>query len=119
MRPRPGRSLITALAATFAVLIGGVASACSTPEPQTIEVVVPAGTQDRLDAGETVDVMPARIEMRVGDTLVIRNDDSVRQSVGPYQVEANRSIRLTYGTPGTFEGYCPLSEGERYEIVIT
>jgi hypothetical protein len=39
--------------------------------------------------------------------------------VGPYFVEAGGEIRLIYGKAGTYEGYCPLSEGQRYEIVVT
>ena len=88
-------------------------------EPATVEIVVPAGTQDRLDAGEQVVVMPTRLEFRVGDAIRIRNDDDVRQSVGPYSVDAGEELLLQYGRPGVYEGYCPLSDGERYEIVVT
>ena len=38
---------------------------------------------------------------------------------GYYLVEAESEMVLTYGAPGVYEGYCPLSEGERYEIVVT
>jgi hypothetical protein len=102
----------------MAVVITGPVAGCAVREPQTIEIVVPAGTQDRLAAGETVEVMPARLELHVGDTLLIRNEDRVTQSVGPYIVAAGEETRLTYGAPGRFEGYCPLSEGNRYEIVV-
>lgn len=94
-------------------------AACGQSNGQVQEIVVPAGTQARLDRGEEVVVMPSRLEFRVGDTLRIRNDDVVDQSVGPYWVAAGESLELTYGAPGRFEGFCPLSEGERYEIVVT
>lgn len=113
-----GRAVALVVAAAFAA--AGALTSCGEggPEPQTIQIVVPEGTQQRLDAGESVDVMPARLDLRVGDTLLIRNDDVVTQSVGPYLVRAGREIRLTYGAEGRYEGYCPLSEGERYEIVV-
>ena len=104
--------MVAALAAASLLACG------DDPPPQTVEIVVPAGTQERLFAGEEVVVMPARLELRVGDTLLIRNEDSVTQSVGPYLVQAGGEVRLTYGEPGTYEGYCPLSEGQRYEIVV-
>jgi hypothetical protein len=116
-RDRGARLLVLlVVAAVCAALIG----ACGADDraPQTIEIVVPAGTQERLDRGETVEIMPARLELRVGDTLVIRNEDAVAQSVGPYSVPAHGETRLTYGSPGRFEGYCPLSEGQRYEIIV-
>ena len=79
---------------------------------------MPAGTSERLAAGEKVVVMPPRLEFTVGDQIRIRNEDSVEQSVGPYLVQAGQELLLKYGKEGTYEGYCPLTEGERYEIVV-
>lgn len=113
------RGLRLLVLALVAVLAAGVLTGCGGDRgAQTVEVVVPAGTQDRLDAGETVTVMPARIDLEVGDTLLIRNEDDVDQTVGPYFVAAGRELQLTYRVPGRYEGYCPVSEGERYEIVV-
>lgn len=115
----PGRALVAVLvlATLFA---GGSVTACGDGRKvQTIELVVPAGTSQRLVEGQVVTVMPARLELRVGDTLLIRNEDSSDQSVGPYFVKAGGEIRLTYGKAGQFEGYCPLTEGKRYAIVVT
>ena len=107
------------LVVLVALLAAGSLHGCGDGDPaQTVEVVVPAGTQDRLDAGEAVAVMPARIDLQVGDTLRIRNEDDADQTVGPYFVAAGAEIALTYSVPGRYEGYCSLSEGERYEIVV-
>jgi hypothetical protein len=84
-----------------------------------VEIVVPVGTQDRLDRGEVVSVMPAKLEFRVGDTLRIRNDDRADQYVGPYFVKAGKEFELQFGAPGRYEGLCDLSGGSSYEIVIT
>ena len=86
---------------------------------QVVEIVVPAGTQDRLDRGEIVDVMPAVLEFRVGDTLRIRNDDRVAQFVGPYRVLAGQRFEFQYGSTGRYGGLCDLSGAASYEIVIT
>jgi hypothetical protein len=112
---RAGRLLLCALVVTT---VGSLAGCGGDREPQTVEVVVPAGTQDRLDAGEVVDVMPARIELRVGDTLLLRNEDDVDQAVGPYFVTAGGELSLTYSVTGRYEGYCPLSGSDGYEIVV-
>ena len=109
------RRLLLAALVAVAALVGGCGDDA---RPRTVEVVVPAGTQDRLDAGETVEVMPARLELQVGDTLLIRNEDDADQTVGPYFVAAGKEISLSYSVPGRYEGYCPVSEGERYEIVV-
>ncbi|MEP7112015.1 MAG: hypothetical protein ABI862_02010 [Ilumatobacteraceae bacterium] len=86
---------------------------------QVVEIVVPAGTQAKLDRGELVDVMPAELHFKVGDVLRIRNDDSAPQFVGPYRVEAGAQFELTYGAPGQYGGLCNLAGGAGYKFVIT
>lgn len=104
-----------------AIVLLATTAACGggDDDAQVHEFVVPAGTADRIEAGETVAVMPAELEFKVGDTIRIRNEDDVDQPVGPYFVSAGTEFELEYGAPGRYEGYCALSEGERYEIVIT
>lgn len=118
-----GPWIFLAVVVPIVLIIGGVmvwiaVNGDQPREPVTIEIVVPAGTQDRMDAGEKVVVMPTRLEFRVGDMIHIVNEDDVRQSVGPYVLDAGKDMILQYGAPGVYEGYCPLSEGERYEIVV-
>jgi hypothetical protein len=108
--------LVPSLAMT-AVACGGDSGA--KPQRQVVEIVVPAGTQDRLDRGELVDVMPAELNFRVGDVLRMRNDDSVDQYVGPYRVQAGTEFELTFGAPGRYGGLCNLAGGAGYKIVIT
>lgn len=110
------------LAALAAVLLGVAVAACGgngDGRGQVYEIVVPLGTQERLNRGETVSVMPSLLEFRVGDTLRIRNEDVVTQAVGPYEVRPGEQFELRYGSPGHYEGMCSLSEDEVYEIVIT
>jgi hypothetical protein len=104
---------MAALILLAVVGIGGCRTA------QVVEVVVPLGTQARLDRGGAVVVMPALLEFHVGDTLRIRNDDVVEQTVGPYVVPAGEVLEMRYGAPGDYEGWCPLSDGETYRIVVT
>lgn len=88
-------------------------------EEQVVEIVVPAGTTDRLARGEDVAVMPAELQLSVGDVLRIRNEDDVDQSVGPWRVEAGTSFELRFGEPGHYQGSCPLAEGDTYDIVVS
>jgi hypothetical protein len=119
---RSGPAARAALVAVVALLLlagSGCGSEQADRPPQTVEIVIPDGTGARMLRNQEVDVMPARLELRVGDTLVIRNDDSYDQTAGPYFVAAGREFSVTYGSPGTFDGYCPLSAGGRYEIVVS
>jgi hypothetical protein len=87
--------------------------------PKVVEIVIPAGTQEKLNRGELVDVMPAELNFKVGDIIRIRNDDSVQQFAGPYLVQAGQQFELKFGAPGRYGGLCNLSGGATYSLVIT
>lgn len=108
--------LVPSLGVT-AIACGGDGEA--KPKADVVEIVVPAGTQDKLDRGELVDVMPAELNFRVGDVLHIRNEDSADQYVGPYRVQAGTEFEIEFGAPGRYGGLCNLAGGAGYKIVIT
>ncbi|HBX76788.1 MAG TPA: hypothetical protein DEG43_04020 [Acidimicrobiaceae bacterium] len=84
-----------------------------------MEIVIPDGTQQRIDAGQTVELMPALLEFRVGDTLVIRNEDTASQYVGPYFVKPQSTVTWKFSKPATYEGACELNGEGGYKIVVT
>jgi hypothetical protein len=113
------RRLALTVLAVVAVAVPLAACSASKPAAHVTEIVVPPGTQDRLERGETVDIMPVKLTFRVGDTLRIRNNDRAPQFVGPYRVMPGETFELTYNAPGHFAGLCNLSGGKSYELVIT
>lgn len=124
-RPETGRRAGRALTAAVVILASGLAAvSCGgdrarNTTPQVVEIVVPAGTQDKLDRGEIVDVMPAELHFRIGDILRIRNNDRAEQFVGPYLVQPGQQFELEFGATGRYGGLCNLSGGQTYLIVIT
>lgn len=124
------RTRVVAFAAVAAMLGAGPVTACAsnnaattretttTRVVRTVDIVVPPGTQRRLQAGEKVEIMPATLKLRVGDTLHIRNDDYADQVVGPYTVKGKSEMRMTYGVAGTYQGFCAVSPGEQFLIVV-
>ena len=91
----------------------------STTSAETIEVVVPAGTIERIEAGEPVELLPRVLRVEVGDRLVIRNHDEVAHQVGPYTVAAGQVLSQHFTTPGTIEGLCTLHPSGEISIVVT
>jgi hypothetical protein len=81
--------------------------------------VVEAGTGERLDRGEVVELMPTEVRLGVGDTLVIRNDDERDYTVGPYRVRAGEELEQTFQRPQTLVGECSLSGTGEVRIVVT
>lgn len=122
-----GRSRSLVLVVAFVLLAMGLGAtalvvSCSgdeAREPQTIVFEVPKGTAQRQRAGEEIEIMPADLEMKVGDTIRIVNNDDIVQIVGPYTVGAGQTLRQTFTEPGTIVGTCSLSATGEVRINIT
>lgn len=114
------RGLLAATAAiglgVIVVLVVAIATATSS---ETIEVVVPAGTAARMDAGELVELLPAVLRVDVGDELLIRNDDDEVHLVGPYTVAPGQVLHQQFTTPGRIEGVCTLHPDGEISIVVS
>lgn len=87
------------------------------PEPQVIEVVVPLGT-GALDQAEEP-LLPRRLEVHVGDTLVIDNQDDRTHEVGPYLVAAGQRLEHRFTEVGELEGECTIHPSGQVTIVVT
>jgi hypothetical protein len=108
--------LIALIAAPAIVLL--IVAGVSALRTEVILVEVPLGTGARIDAGETVELLPRTLEVSVGDTLEIRNQDIVAHEVGPYGVAAGQTVRQTFSTPGTLQGMCTLHPDGEITIVV-
>jgi len=51
--------------------------------PTEIELVIPAGTAAKVEAGEPVPAIPDEMTFVLGDTLVVKNEDEVDHQLGP------------------------------------
>lgn len=112
------------LLAAVAVLVGVAALGASAlladdHEAETVTFVVPEGTAADLAAGQTVDLMPSEVPLRVGDTIVVRNDDVETATVGPFTVRPGETLTQTFRSPMTLVGECTLSGTGEVEIVVT
>lgn len=121
---RTSRTLIyLSIVAVVVVVVAGGAlayvSLSSVNRSETVEVVVPAGTGERMDAGEDIELLPAYLELDVGDRLVINNNDDRIHTVGPYVVAPGQTIAQTFSEPGRIEGACTLHPSGAVTIVVT
>ena len=111
-------------AAAVLVLVAGVAIVLTMTlgdrhTPQTLRFVVPAGTAERASRGVTVQILPTELEVRVGDRIIIKNDDDTDYSVGPYVVRQGQTLEQTFRRPGAITGECGLTPTNEIRIFIT
>lgn len=78
---------------------------------------IPAGTGDALDAGEPVEILPAELEVEVGEIIEIVNEDDRGHLVGPFWVGEGETSRQRFASPGKFIGVCTIHPGG--ELVVT
>jgi hypothetical protein len=62
--------------------------------PTTIQLVIPAGTAERVGAGQPVPSIPEEMIFVIGDVLEVVNQDSISHQLGPIWVPAGATGSL-------------------------
>jgi hypothetical protein len=130
-RPEPSVTRVGAAVVAIAVALGALVAACggesSARRPSTAVVsddtepthdfLVPRGTNELIEHGADIQIVPNPLVLRVGDVIRIRNQDTVGYTVGPFFVGAGQTMTQIATQPGTYKGMCLLHSGE--ELVVT
>jgi hypothetical protein len=113
-------ALTLSLAACGAERSGEVATSPLGPnDPTDYEYVVPFGTGNRLDSGEVIELMPSKLDVRVGESIRIVNDDIRDYMIGPFFVTAGQTLAMRFTHPGVLTGVCLVNAGGEFTINVT
>ncbi len=85
-------------------------------DPQTIYLVIPAGTAQKVAQGQSV--IPQNQEFVVGDTLVVKNEDSVTQTLGPLVIPPGASASMILTNAGDQKYVCSFQPSKQYGITV-
>lgn len=88
-------------------------------EPTAYRYVIPAGTGAAIEAGEPVEIIPSRMEIKVGDTIEITNFDDRGHTVGPFYVGAAETVSQTFQSPAIYVAKCTIKPTGEITIVVT
>ena len=109
------RLVLLALGALFVIAAGALTlvltDGSDLPPGVDHEFVVPAGTGATLDAGGSVEILPRDLEVRVGDRIVVDNEDSRNHAVGPWTVPAGDTFTFRFNAVGRYDSHCSLHRG--------
>ncbi|MEZ5238672.1 MAG: hypothetical protein R2716_06890 [Microthrixaceae bacterium] len=129
MRLLPVRVLVLFAVAATSVVVGcGGSGTPPVPELQVVEsdaadydydYVIPFGTGRRLDGGEEVEIVPAELDVKVGERIRIVNEDVRGAAVGIFWVPAERTVAMEFTTPGTLSGECDVHPSGVFTINVT
>jgi len=105
------RSLIFAVAGlVFGALLSQIAflvmPGMDTRAPKQVLLVIPPGTAQRVALGEQPPSIPTNMMFVVGDTLVVKNEDSVEHQLGPLWIPAGTSASMPLNTDEKFAFQC-------------
>ncbi|MCP3992746.1 MAG: hypothetical protein GY724_27005 [Actinomycetia bacterium] len=117
-------------AATFTmVLVGGVLAGCGSDAELTVDdpaenssadyrYVIPVGSGEAIDRGEPLEILPAELEVKVGEVIEIINEDDRGHLVGPFFVGANETMRQQFASPGEYQGICTVHPSGQITLTV-
>ena len=82
------------------------------------DYLIPAGTAERLNRGEEVEIVPAELEVTVGDTIRIVNDDDVDHIVGVFYVRAGATLTQQFQSAGVLQGECDVHPSGEFTLTV-
>ena len=92
--------------------------AVTVADAATFEYVIPSGAGEALDAGTPLEILPAELQVNVGDTIRIENQDDRGHTVGPFFVGANETLTQRFSTPGEFVGVCTVHPSGELVLIV-
>jgi hypothetical protein len=81
--------------------------------PTTVEIVIPAGTAQKVASGEELPSIPNEMVFVLGDVLVVKNEDSVTHQLGPLYIPAGSTAALPLNESDNFTLGCSF-QNNRY-----
>ncbi len=85
----------------------------------TFDFTIPLGAGDALDAGEPLEILPAELNVTVGETIRIVNDDDRGHNIGPWFVGPEETLTQQFSSPGEFEGVCTVHPSGQLVLVVS
>jgi hypothetical protein len=79
---------------------------------------IPLGTGERFDNGELIEIIPAELEVNVGEVLRIVNDDERDHLIGPFFVGAGETLVQRFSAAGEFEGLCTVHPSGEFVLKV-
>lgn len=87
-------------------------------EAQRIELIIPAGTAERVAKGEKPPEIPSEMSFVLGDVLVVVNQDTVPHQLGALWVPPGTSASMTLGNVENLAVECSFQPTRYFGIEV-
>ena len=88
-------------------------------KPHNKELTIPAGTAEKLKAGQPVLSIPETMAIVEGDILIVRNLDVVSHQLGPVWVPPQSSGLLQIGKQNKYSYECTFTRNKVFGLDVT
>jgi plastocyanin len=110
--------LLGAAAAVAAVLVVVLGVGPVHRSSRDLRYVIPAGTAERIAAGQGVEILPAELRLHVGDTITLVNEDESVQQTGFLTVRPHETVSYRFAQAGSYATDCTLHPDGRVQIDV-
>lgn len=86
--------------------------------PQEVILTIPAGTSEQVARGEQPPSIPKDMIFVVGDTLVMKNEDSVDHKLGELWIPANSTAQLSLNEEQNMAFECSFQAGNYFGLDV-
>ncbi len=86
--------------------------------PQDIVLTIPAGTAEQVARGEKPPSIPENMVFVVGDTLIVKNEDTVDHKLGQLWIPANTSASLSLDQEENLAFECSFQPGNYFGLDV-
>jgi len=86
--------------------------------PQEIVLTIPAGTAEQVARGEQPPSIPKDMIFVVGDTLVMKNEDSLDHKLGELWIPANSTAQLALNEEQNMAFECSFQAGNYFGLDV-
>jgi len=102
----------------FSELAYALTSSSPDRDPQEIVLTIPLGTAEKIAAGQAEPTIPEEMNFVVGDTLVVKNEDTTDHQLGPLFIPAGTSASLPLQKASSFEYNCSFQPSSFFGIQV-
>jgi hypothetical protein len=86
--------------------------------PKVIELVIPEGTYEKIARGEAPPTIPDSMTFVVGDTLLVKNNDTANHELGPLWIPAGSSASLPLDAVESYAYSCSFQPGQYFGLDV-
>lgn len=86
--------------------------------PRTIQLVIPAGTAEKIAQGQASPEIPEGMVFVIGDTLAVKNEDNSDHRLGPLFIPSGTTASLVLDSANNYSYECSFQPSQYFGLDV-